>query len=162
MKQITLKLEVMEENNKKKMTDLPFHIEGELNKIFIGADIIKNKNFKDIEFLVDKLIPKGTLCALVGESETGKSSMLRQFALSLAYDDSDFLGHKLQVSCGNAIYVSTEDGDMATSAWLNKYFSEEVANDAKLSKLKYVYETDGIDLFFLRCRSLYPLNHQFD
>lgn len=128
----------------KKITDLPFHLEGYLNKLFIGADIIKNKNYKDVEFLVDKLIPKGALCALVGESDTGKSSLLRQLALSLVYGDSDFLGFKLKESCRNVIYVSTEDGEMATSVWLNKYFGEEIAKDDRLSKLKYVYNTEGI------------------
>ena len=135
----------MEENNKKKkMIDLPFQIEGSLKKLFIGADVIKNKDYDSIEFLVDKLIPQGTLCALVGESDTGKSSLLRQLALSLVYGDSDFLGFKLKESCRNVIYVSTEDGEMATSVWLNKYFGEEIAKDDRLSKLKYVYNTEGI------------------
>lgn len=132
------------EENKNKMTDLPFHIEGSLSKLFIGADVIKRKDHNEIKFLVDKLIPRGTLCALVGESDTGKSSLLRQLAVSIVYGDSDFLGFKLDDSCRNVIYVSTEDGEMATSAWLNKYFGEEVANDSRLSKLKYLYETDGI------------------
>ena len=132
------------EDNKKKMTDLPFQIEGSLKKLFIGADEIKNKDYDSIEFLVDKLIPQGTLCALVGESDTGKSSLLRQLALSLVYGDDDFLGFKLKESCRNVIYVSTEDGEMATSVWLNKYFGEEIAKDDRLSKLKYVYNTEGI------------------
>ena len=33
---------------------------------------------------------------------------------------------------------------MATSVWLNKYFGEEIAKDDRLSKLKYVYNTEGI------------------
>ena len=69
----------------------------------------------------------GTLCALVGESDTGKSSLLRQLALSLVYGDSDFLGFKLKESCRNVIYVSTEDGEMATSVWLNKHFGKDQA-----------------------------------
>lgn len=134
----------MEENKKKKTTDLPFILEGELDKLFIGADIIKNKDYDSIEFLVDKLIPQGTLCALVGESDTGKSSLLRQLGLSLVYGDSDFLGFKLKESCRNVIYVSTEDGEMATSVWLNKHFGEDKAEDDRLAKLKYVYNTEGI------------------
>ena len=50
-----------------KITNLPFHLEGHLNKLFVGADIIKNKNYKDVEFLVDKH-PSGNLCALVGKA----------------------------------------------------------------------------------------------
>ena len=120
------------------MTDLPFQIEGSLKKLFIGADEIKNKDYDSIEFLVDKLIPQGTLCALVGESDTGKSSLLRQLALSLVYGDDDFLGFKLKESCRNVIYVSTEDGEMATSVWLNKYFGEEIAKDDRFNLLLIV------------------------
>ena len=40
----------MEENNKKKMTDLPFQIEGSLKKLFIGADEIKTKTMIVLSF----------------------------------------------------------------------------------------------------------------
>ena len=124
--------------------EMDFLVEGRLNNLFMGADKIFNQNHQKIDFLVDKLIPKSTLCALVGESDTGKSSFLRQLAISLVYGDSDFLGFKLNNVCKNVIYVSTEDGEMATSVWLNKYFGEEIAKDDRLSKLKYVYNTEGI------------------
>ena len=117
---------------------------GKLSKFLIGADVIKNKNYKEVEYLVDKLIPKGTLCALVGESDTGKSSLLRQLAVSMVYGDEDFLGFKMKSSCNNVLYVSTEDGEMATSVWLNKYFGQEKSKDDILSKLNFIFSTDGI------------------
>ena len=117
---------------------------GKLSKLLIGADVIKNKNYKEVEYLVDKLIPKGTLCALVGESDTGKSSLLRQLAVSMVYGDEDFLGFKMKSSCNNVLYVSTEDGEMATSVWLNKYFGQEKSKDDILSKLNFIFSTDGI------------------
>ena len=82
---------------------------------FIRADKLKNMDLKNVEYLVEDLIPKGTLCALVGESDTGKSSLLRQLAVSIAYGDKEFLGFKLNDSCRNVVYVSTEDGQHATS-----------------------------------------------
>lgn len=54
-----------------------FKIDKQLSKIFLGADELKSRDFKEVDYLVDKLIPRGTLCALVGESDTGKSSLLR-------------------------------------------------------------------------------------
>ena len=119
-------------------------LNGKLSKFLIGADVIKNKNYKEVEYLVDKLIPKGTLCALVGESDTGKSSLLRQLAVSMVYGDEDFLGFKMKSSCNNVLYVSTEDGEMATSVWLNKYFGQEKSKDDILSKLNFIFSTDGI------------------
>ena len=133
----------MEENNKKKkMTDLPFQIEGSLKKLFIGADEIKNKNYDSIEFLVDKLIPMGTLCALVGESDTGKSSLLRQLALSLVYGDSDFLGFKLKdkptterlensgpfgTMCTHRVRLTTEyEIDEELKGWINEAYEKSI------------------------------------
>ena len=111
---------------------------------FIGANELKNMDLKNVEYLVEDLIPKGTLCALVGESDTGKSSLLRQLAVSITYGDEEFLGFKLNDSCRNVVYVSTEDGQHATSMWLNKYFGEDITDDAALSKLKFVFSTDRI------------------
>ena len=125
-------------------TQSKIKLNSELSKFLIGADVIKNKNYKEVEYLVDKLIPKGTLCALVGESDTGKSSLLRQLAVSMVYGDEDFLGFKMKSSCNNVLYVSTEDGEMATSVWLNKYFGQEKSKDDILSKLNFIFSTDGI------------------
>ena len=119
-------------------------LNGKLSKFLIGADVIKNKNYKEVEYLVDKLIPRGTLCALVGESDTGKSSLLRQLAVSMVYGDEEFLGFKMKSSCNNVLYVSTEDGEMATSVWLNKYFGQEKSKDDILSRLNFIFSTDGI------------------
>lgn len=71
---------------------------------FIGADEIKNLDLTSIDYFVDKLIPKGTLCALVWESDTGKSSLLRQLGVSIAYGDENFLGFKLSGKCRNVLY----------------------------------------------------------
>lgn len=115
-----------------------------LPKVFRGADEIKNLDIKNINYLVDKLIPRGTLCALVGESDTGKSSLLRQLGVSIAYGDENFIGFKLNSGCGNVLYVSTEDGEMGTSVWLNKHFGEDSSDDELLSKLNFAFSTDGI------------------
>ena len=127
-----------------KPTEKNLKLNGKLSKFLIGADVIKNKNYKEVEYLVDKLIPRGTLCALVGESDTGKSSLLRQLAVSMVYGDEDFLGFKMKSSCNNVLYVSTEDGEMATSVWLNKYFGQEKSEDDILSRLNFIFSTDGI------------------
>jgi len=125
-----------------KSTNLNFN--GELPKVCIGADKIKNLDFTSIDYLVDELIPRGTLCALVGESDTGKSSLLRQLGLSISYGDEDFIGFRLNWKCRNVIYVSTEDGEMGTSVWLNTYLGEDPPDDEKLSRLNFIYSIDGI------------------
>ena len=70
-------------------------IRNRLKNLFVGADLLKNLEVEDQDFLVENLIPRGVLCGLVGESDTGKSSFLRQLAVSLVYGDQNFLGFKL-------------------------------------------------------------------
>jgi len=115
-----------------------------LHNLYIGADLLKNLEVEDQDFLVENLIPRGALCGLVGESDTGKSSFLRQLAVSLVYGDQNFLGFRLNGGCRNTLYVSTEDGKAATSRWLKTYLGEGESKDEYLSQLKFVFSTDGI------------------
>lgn len=114
------------------------------SKLFIGADKLKEMETKEIDYLVDKLIPRGTLCSLVGESDTGKSSLLRQLAVSVTHGDDSFLGFKLNDNCRNVVYVSTEDGEMSTAVWLNKHFGEDLVDNEILSKLKFLFVTENL------------------
>ena len=95
---------------------MQFKINAEMARLFKGADELKNQEITEIDYLVDRLIPRGTLCSLVGESDTGKSSILRQLAVSVAYGDDTFIGFKLNENYQNVVYVSTEDNEMSTSA----------------------------------------------
>ena len=121
-----------------------FDLRKEHTKLFRGADELKNLEIREIDYLVDRLIPRGTLCSLVGESDTGKSSLLRQLAVSVAYGDETFIGFKLNDKCRNVVYVSTEDGEMGTSAWLNKHLGEDITNNKALSQLKFLFITDNL------------------
>ena len=123
---------------------MDFNLNDEMSKLFLGADQLKGKEIKEIDYLVEKLIPRGALCALVGESDTGKSSLLRQLAVSLAYGDSDFLGFSLNDECRNVVYISTEDGEMSTAVWLNKYFGDDLVDNGTLSKLKFLFITHNL------------------
>ena len=52
-----------------------------MSKLLKGADELKNHEIEEVDYLVDKLIPRGTLCSLVGESDTGKSSLQNSIKL---------------------------------------------------------------------------------
>jgi hypothetical protein len=38
-----------------------------LHNLYIGADLLKNLEVEDQDFLVENLIPRGSLCGLVGD-----------------------------------------------------------------------------------------------
>lgn len=123
---------------------MDFYLNDEMSRFFKGADELKNQEIKEVDYLVDQLIPRGTLCSLVGESDTGKSSLLRQLAVSVAYGDETFIGFKLNDKCRNVVYVSTEDGEMGTSVWLNKHLGEDIIDNEVLSKLKFLFITENL------------------
>ena len=137
-------LNTPEETQGVKSGNKKIKISNRLSNIFLGADAIKNLDYKSTDYLLDKLIPRGTLCALVGESDTGKSSFLRQLAVSIVYGDRNFLGFELNSSCRNVLYVSTEDSKEATSVWLNTHLGEGETKDEYLSNLHFTYTTDNI------------------
>ena len=121
-----------------------FKIKNDLTGLFVGADQLKNQEIKEVDYLVDRLIPRGTLCSLVGESDTGKSSLLRQLAVSIAYGDNSFIGFKLNDQCRNVVYVSTEDGEMSTGVWLNKHFGKDTVDHESLTRLKFLFITENL------------------
>jgi RecA-family ATPase len=115
-----------------------------LEKIFIPANSLYNLEHREGKFLVDKLIPKASLTGLVGESDTGKSSFLRQLAISIVYGDDNFLGFKINGGCRNVLYISTEDGEIGTSEWIKKHFGNDVPKEELLERLRFVYTTERI------------------
>jgi RecA-family ATPase len=115
-----------------------------LEKIFIPADKLFSQESKEEKFLIDKIIPIASLTGLVGESDTGKSSFLRQLAISIVYGDDDFLGFKINSGCKNVLYISTEDGSIATSDWLKKHLGQDLPNNDLLSRLRFIYSTERI------------------
>ena len=123
---------------------MKFKLTDEMSKYFKGADQLKNQEIKEVDFLVDQLIPRGTLCSLVGESDTGKSSLLRQLAVSVAYGDETIIGFKLNDQCRNVVYVSTEDGEMSTGVWLNKHFGKDTVDHESLTRLKFLFITENL------------------
>ena len=123
---------------------MKFKLTDEMSKYFKGADQLKNQEIKEVDFLVDQLIPRGTLCSLVGESDTGKSSLLRQLAVSVAYGDETFIGFKLNDQCRNVVYVSTEDVEMSTGVWLNKHFGKDTVDHESLTRLKFLFITENL------------------
>ena len=123
---------------------MKFTLTDEMSEYFKGADQLKNQKIKEVDYLVDRLIPRGTLCSLVGESDTGKSSLLRQLAVSVAYGDETFIGFKLNNQCRNVVYVSTEDGEMNTGVWLNKHFGKDTVDHGALTQLKFLFITENL------------------
>jgi hypothetical protein len=60
-------------------------------------------------YLLDGLLPRGILAALVGTSDVGKSMFARDFALHLVLNRKSFIGKQINTKYNKVLYVSTED-----------------------------------------------------
>ncbi len=87
--------------------------------------------------------PQIGVVALAGSSDVGKSSLLRQLATSIVYEQKDFLGFPINAKHRGVIYVSTEDDAQAVSFLLNKQKpADKEAED--LRGLRFVFESDEL------------------
>ena len=87
-----------------------------------ALELISQANEK-IPFLVENLLPKIGLAALIGGSDGGKSSMLRQLGLAIV-TGTDFLGWKTEGERKSVVYLSTEDDATAISSLLKMQIEE--------------------------------------
>ncbi len=92
------------------------------------------------------IFPKVGLASLVGSSDTGKSTFLRQLALSLALGLDNFVGYKLFPTSRNVIFISTEDDPASTSVSIKKPISKILQNTSTdknfLNHLKFIFDVD--------------------
>lgn len=82
------------------------------------------------------------MACLAGSSDTGKSSLLRQLAISITAGETNFLGFKINSKHQSVIYVSTEDLELETS-----YLLQRQADKFKpefLKGLSFVFEANDL------------------
>lgn len=115
-------------------------------EIFSAYDIHRKKEIKEPK-LWDPFLQKVGLASVVGSSDTGKSSFLRQLALSIALGKSEFLGFKLSPENNRVIYVSTED-DLNSTKVANKMQLSKLMKDEKkleqLKQLEFIFDTENL------------------
>ncbi len=109
-------------------------------QIFISASSLLARSIEEIPCLLYPIFPKVGLIALAGSSDTGKSSLLRQFAISVASGLDRFIGFKIQAEHHRVLYISTEDDETATAYLLNKANNSLRINPNNYSGLTYLFE----------------------
>src|SRR5690606_27509894 len=87
--------------------------------IYSGLSLF-NFDYQELPKLIDPIFPQIGLASLVGSSDTGKSTFLRQLAISIALGLDKFVGYKLNPIHRNVIFISTEDDPVSTSISIKK------------------------------------------
>jgi len=89
------------------------------NKLYTGLSLFDIK-LDELPMLLDPIFPKVGLASLVGTSDIGKSTILKQFALTIALGFDEFIGYKANPDTKKVLFISTEDDPTSTSISLKK------------------------------------------
>ncbi|WP_375418299.1 AAA family ATPase [uncultured Hymenobacter sp.] len=125
---------------------------------FITARALMEDASDKMATLLDPILPKTGLVALVGSSDTGKSAFLRQLALAVALGDDTFLGLPLSLTHQRAVYVSTEDDQRSVSFLTRKQTSRRLNPPADYERLLYLFESEDLEAQLDELLSLYPVD----
>lgn len=121
----------------------------DVDPTFISALDLFNKNINVIPSLLEPFLQKTGLASLVGASDSGKSTFLRQLSVSIAMNLKTFLGFTLNSKHNKVIYVSTEDDKSAISVSIGKQVRYLLDKNPEielksLENLSFMFETDNL------------------
>lgn len=72
------------------------------------ADLFKIKD-TEVKFIIPELLPSATLAVLIGEDGIGKTQLMIQLGLHIAYKHDSFLGLPVSATHGRVLMIATED-----------------------------------------------------
>lgn len=108
----------------------------------ITGEQLLNDPVEQMDWLIENLIPRIGVGALAGQSDTGKSCVLRQSGINICAGEDHFLGFPLHQKHHSAIIVSTEDDSTAMKYLLSKQAGSRKPSDLK--KLRFIFEYDNL------------------
>lgn len=137
---------LLTEQQKNSMSDIivensPVIAKKKFPYLYTATELLNMKQ-DEIPFLWKPFLIQQGLGTLVGSSDVGKSSFLRQLAISIALKKADFLGHELNVRYGRVIYFSTEDNQVSVNALLKKQIDKSI-NPNDLKGLCFIFNADN-------------------
>ena len=108
-----------------------------------GYDML-NLSAEQMDCLVEPILPRVGLAALVGTSDSGKSTLLRGLAMAVASGSEEYLGFALRPKHRSAIYISTEDDASAVGVLMQRQLEELGTLKEAYTSLDFVFEIDSL------------------
>ena len=108
-----------------------------------GFDMLQTTT-EQMDYLMAPLLPRVGMAALVGSSDSGKSTLLRGLAMAVASGAKQYLGFELQPKHHSAIYVSTEDDATAVGALMQRQLEELYTPKEAYATLDFIFDTDNL------------------
>ena len=98
----------------------------------------------EISALLEPILPRVGVAALVGSSDSGKSTFLRGLAMAVSSGQQLYAGFRLSPLHQSAIYVSTEDDQNSVAALLKRQNTELQLDTSLYDNLRFVFDSDNI------------------
>ncbi|GIZ07908.1 hypothetical protein FUMI01_06350 [Flavobacterium sp. UMI-01] len=120
-----------------------------INSNFKSAFDLYDLETEAIPKLLHPFLQKVGLASLVGTSDSGKSTFLRQLSLAIVFKQETFLGFKIDGTTHKVLYVSTEDDANAVSYAIRKqvnqlYYENDSLEKSLLKNLEFLFETENL------------------
>lgn len=113
-------------------------------KFGVSGETLINKKIDSIPCVIEPLFQKVGLACIAGSSDAGKSSFLRNLCMNIVAGKEDFLGFGINVVHKRAIYVSSEDDELAINYLINKQNKDMQIESSKLRDLVFVFDTENL------------------
>ena len=108
-----------------------------------GYDML-NLSTEAMDCLMEPILPRVGLAALVGTSDSGKSTLLRGLAMAVASGARRYLGFDLRPKHQSALYISTEDDASAVGVLMQRQLEELATPKEAFTSLDYIFEVDNL------------------
>lgn len=109
----------------------------------ISGSTLLGDDIKAIPMLIPPLFHRIGLALLIGSSDIGKSTILRQLCICIV-TGKPFLGMDVKSIFRRALYVSSEDDEMSISYLLKRQNNEFKLKPEELEGLRFIFETDQL------------------
>ena len=95
--------------------------------------------------LLEPILPRQGVVALVGSSDSGKSSLLRGLAMAIVSGKEEYIGFRLNTRYRRAIYVSTEDDQLSIGSLMRRQTGSPTGLEAmEYDGLHFIFDTDNL------------------
>ncbi len=99
---------------------------------------------ESVDSLLEPILPRVGLAALVGSSDSGKSTLLRGLAMAVASGAGHYLSFRLSARHHRAIYVATEDDQTALAPLMHRQIRELMLPPEAYSSLDFIFDTENL------------------
>lgn len=113
-------------------------------KFGVSGETLINKNIESIPCVIEPIFQMVGLACIAGGSDTGKSSFLRYLCMCIVAGFEYFIGFPIKSKHRRAIYVSSEDDELAVNFLINKQNKDMQIESSKLRDLLFVFDTENL------------------